>query len=158
MIHVTCRLTAKNRDQLQNPMLGNRVWATFTFFTGTSCRQLETRLETVGTQTSEKVREPAHMSVSSGGCRARGVDYRPSCCIPAALFQHCRLSFQPPASLCVGGAELSMGPFCVTRSNPTYQLTDPTQPNTLQVEQFGPNPTRPNTNCHWLTISLYYSL
>jgi len=32
MTHVTCRLTAKNRDQLQNPMLGNRVWATFTFF------------------------------------------------------------------------------------------------------------------------------
>jgi len=25
--HVTCRLTAKNRDQL--PTLGNRVWATF---------------------------------------------------------------------------------------------------------------------------------
>jgi len=24
-IHVTCRLTAKNRDQLQNPTLGNRV-------------------------------------------------------------------------------------------------------------------------------------
>ena len=31
MTHVTCRLTAKNRDQLQNPTLGNRVWATFTF-------------------------------------------------------------------------------------------------------------------------------
>jgi len=29
--HVTCRLTAKNRDQLRNPPLGNRVWATFTF-------------------------------------------------------------------------------------------------------------------------------
>jgi len=28
--HVTCRLTAKNRDQLWNPTLGNRVWATFT--------------------------------------------------------------------------------------------------------------------------------
>jgi len=28
MIHVTCRLTAKNRDQLRNPTLGNRVWAT----------------------------------------------------------------------------------------------------------------------------------
>ena len=28
---VTCRLTAKNRDQLRNHMLGNRVWATFTF-------------------------------------------------------------------------------------------------------------------------------
>ena len=25
MIHVTCRLTAKNRDQLRNPTLGNRV-------------------------------------------------------------------------------------------------------------------------------------
>ena len=29
--HLTCRLTAKNRDQLRNPTLGNRVWATFTF-------------------------------------------------------------------------------------------------------------------------------
>ena len=28
----TCRLTAKNRDQLRNPLLGNRVWATFTFY------------------------------------------------------------------------------------------------------------------------------
>jgi len=32
MTHITCRLTAKNRDQLRNPTLGNRVWATFTFF------------------------------------------------------------------------------------------------------------------------------
>jgi len=31
MTHVTCSLTAKNRDQLQNPILDNRVWATFTF-------------------------------------------------------------------------------------------------------------------------------
>jgi len=29
MTHVTCRLTAKNRDQLRNPALGNRVRATF---------------------------------------------------------------------------------------------------------------------------------
>jgi len=32
MTHVTCRLTAKNRDQLRNPTLGSRVWATFTFY------------------------------------------------------------------------------------------------------------------------------
>jgi len=31
MTHVTCRLNAKDRDQLRNPTLGNRVWATFTF-------------------------------------------------------------------------------------------------------------------------------
>ena len=31
MTHVSCRLTAKNRDQLRNPTLGNRVWAAFTF-------------------------------------------------------------------------------------------------------------------------------
>jgi len=31
MTHATCRLTAKNRDQLRNPRLVNRVWATFTF-------------------------------------------------------------------------------------------------------------------------------
>ena len=29
MTHVTCRLIAKNCDQLRNPTLGNRVWATF---------------------------------------------------------------------------------------------------------------------------------
>ena len=28
---VTCRLTAKNRDQLRDPTLGNRVWATFLY-------------------------------------------------------------------------------------------------------------------------------
>jgi len=38
--------------------------------------------------------------------------------------------------------ESSIGPFCVTRSIPTYELTDPTQPNPLQMENFGP--TRPN--------------
>ena len=32
MTHVACKLTAKNRDQPRNPTLGNRVWATFTFF------------------------------------------------------------------------------------------------------------------------------
>jgi len=52
--------------------------------------------------------------------------------------------------------EWSVGPFCVTRPNPTHQLTDPTQPNQLQVEKFGPSQTQPNTNCHWLTLSLYY--
>ena len=31
MTRVTCRLTAKNRDPLRNPTLGNRVWAAFTF-------------------------------------------------------------------------------------------------------------------------------
>jgi len=31
MTHVTCKLTAKKRDQLRNPTLGNRVQAAFTF-------------------------------------------------------------------------------------------------------------------------------
>ena len=30
----------------------------------------------------------------------------------------------------------------MTRSNPTNQLTDPTQSNPLQVENFGPNPNK----------------
>jgi len=32
MTHVICGLPAKNWDQLWNPTLSNRVWATFTFF------------------------------------------------------------------------------------------------------------------------------
>jgi len=42
MTRVTCRLTAKNRDQLGNPTLGNREWATFTFY---QVRPERTRLD-----------------------------------------------------------------------------------------------------------------
>jgi len=38
MTHVTCRLTAKNRNQLRNPTLGNRVWATFAFLSALRMR------------------------------------------------------------------------------------------------------------------------
>jgi len=31
MTHVTCRLTAKNQDQLWNPTLGNQIEATFLY-------------------------------------------------------------------------------------------------------------------------------
>jgi len=48
MTHLTCRLTAKNPDQLRNSTLGNRVWATFTFYCGywfeKSCIKGETAL------------------------------------------------------------------------------------------------------------------
>jgi len=37
---VTCRLTAKYQDQLRNPTLGNRVWATFTFFLSVICMEM----------------------------------------------------------------------------------------------------------------------
>jgi len=40
MTHVTCRLTAKNRDQLWNPTLSDRVRATFTFTTDVWCSGL----------------------------------------------------------------------------------------------------------------------
>ena len=43
MTHVTCRLTAKNRDQLRNLTLGNRVWATFTFFWGSPAERESVR-------------------------------------------------------------------------------------------------------------------
>jgi len=37
MTRVTCRLTAKTRDQLRNPALDNRVRATFIFLMSVSC-------------------------------------------------------------------------------------------------------------------------
>ena len=42
MTHVTCRLTAKNRDQLRNPTLCNRVWTTFTIYTARLVSACET--------------------------------------------------------------------------------------------------------------------
>jgi len=41
-------------------------------------------------------------------------------------------------------SELSMGPLCVTRSNPTHQLTDPTQPTTNGKIWTQPEPTQCN--------------
>jgi len=34
------QVTAKNRDQLRNPTLDNRVWATFTFLSSSSSSRL----------------------------------------------------------------------------------------------------------------------
>jgi len=51
MTHITWRLTAKNGDQLRNPTLGNRVWATFTFYESLhySCgREMELLQQVVG--------------------------------------------------------------------------------------------------------------
>ena len=44
MTHVTYRLTTKNRDQLRNPTFGNRVLATFTFFTSDYLRYLRKKI------------------------------------------------------------------------------------------------------------------
>jgi len=42
MTHVTCRLIAKNRDQLGNPTLGYRVWAAFTAVCRSASRSART--------------------------------------------------------------------------------------------------------------------
>jgi len=65
MIHVSCRLTAKNRDQLRNPTLGNRVWATFTFFTRVSRYQKDkTNLDFTEARDSEwQWHQLGHMQV-----------------------------------------------------------------------------------------------
>jgi len=44
MTHVTCRLIAKNRDQLRNPTLGNRVWATFNYLLPSILRLVSKRM------------------------------------------------------------------------------------------------------------------
>jgi len=42
----------------------------------------------------------------------------------------------------ISRSELSVGLFCVTLSNPTHQLTDPTQPDPIlyKWKKFGPHP------------------
>jgi len=55
MTHVTCRLTAKNRDQLRKPTLGNRAWANFfTFYLLillTCCREQQRKHKQTGDAT-----------------------------------------------------------------------------------------------------------
>jgi len=47
MTYVTCRLTAKNRDQLRNPTLGNRIWATFMRTGKRTCHVISTAILTL---------------------------------------------------------------------------------------------------------------
>ena len=57
-------------------------------------------------------------------------------------------------------AQLSMGPFYVTQSNLTHQLTDPIQPSPLQVEKTGLNPTQPSTTnngAYSLVVTYFYT-
>jgi len=58
MTHVTCRLTAKNRDQLRNPTLGNRVWATFTFFPVAADRAPAVSIDICGTRPCSAANQP----------------------------------------------------------------------------------------------------
>jgi len=57
----------------------------------------------------------------------------------------------------IGPVELSTGPFCVTRSNLTHQLTDPTQPDPRQAAKFGPHPTPPNKGPYSLVVAYFYT-
>jgi len=55
---------------------------------------------------------------------------------------------------------LSTGLFCVTRSNRTRQLTDPTLPYPLQVEKIEPNYTQLNTSnngAYSLAVTSFYT-
>jgi len=51
--------------------------------------------------------------------------------------------------------ELSMGPFCVTRSNPTHQLTDPTQPTTSG--KIWTQPQKTNNGAYSLIVTYFYT-
>ena len=52
---------------------------------------------------------------------------------PPTVIRSSQTADGPRAALCQSKSELSIGPFCATRPNPTHQLTDPTQP--IQVKQ-----------------------
>jgi len=74
MTHVTCRLTAENRNQLRNPTLGNRVWVTFTF------------LHTVLDIRHRPRSGTAPWWVSPTRCQIRVAPYRVSRSMPPPLF------------------------------------------------------------------------
>jgi len=84
MTHVTCRLTAKNLDQLCNPTLGNRVWATFSFY-----------LLLIHTSEERQWRWYEHSShVKYNGlgvlCIVVPVSHRGTNCWAWSTLQHCR--------------------------------------------------------------------
>jgi len=71
------QLTAKNRDQLRNPTLCNRVWATFTFFKVKSCKEAYTDIA-VRVYIATPLRElTCHMGSHSVTCHSKEVTFTP---------------------------------------------------------------------------------
>jgi len=68
MTHVTCRLTAKIRDQLRNHTLGNRVWATFRLQRTSQHAATRTRLASVCLSVCLSVRRH-HQTLTCRACR-----------------------------------------------------------------------------------------
>ena len=110
MTHVTCRLTAKNRDQLGNSTLGSRVRASF-HFTGIVEARLEwllwrgLRLPVGGAEQMQRVQpdtndvEEQHQlqqqTLASGCCR------RPTAPSRAVLVVACRANYHHRMAVCV---------------------------------------------------------
>ena len=62
--------------------------------------------------------------------------------------------------MCGGWNRVVHGSILCDSIQPTHQLTDPTQPDPIQVEKFGPNPTQPNTTnnrADSLVVTYFYT-
>jgi len=77
MTHITCRLTAKNRDQLRNPILSNWVWATFLPLC--AARVWRDALVQSGLPCTSEHELCSLASVARRGTRVRHQPRRPSC-------------------------------------------------------------------------------
>ena len=95
MTHATCRLTAKNRDQLRNPTLGNRVWA--------SCSRIERR----GGFSAPACRAVASQSPGQCSLHMHTLSTRPAAVLP----HHC-VSWAAAAAAAAASAAMHWAVSC----------------------------------------------
>jgi len=98
MTHVTCRLTAKNRDELRNPTLDNRVWATFLHPRGARSQfsdlAAEDRIDSVSFCGESRL--TTSRRECSAGCLTEVISDNINCC-----FSCWRCQFKPIALCCI---------------------------------------------------------
>ena len=90
MTHVTCRLTAKYRDQLRNSTLGNRVRATFTFLCLLSPTLRRCLFAPAPPQPRDRATPPCTCAQTSDAARRKRASRRQN----HARLQSCLVSFQ----------------------------------------------------------------
>jgi len=108
MTHLTCRLTAKNRDQLRNPALVNRVWVTFLqqlTFIDPPCISTETVLAPARFTNAAVLFETSLCSASYASCKRYiaqfAAERRPCANSSTAPARRARVS-KPAAAQCGG--------------------------------------------------------
>ena len=133
MTHVACRLIANNRNQLRDPTLDNRVWATFTFYFSVKFIFINRlRFDRVMSLWSRFLAHPVHLTEQKRWwVTARAV--RPACSSPSLTMSSPRPTFRPSSRHTSPTSRYVYAPHAVRQTASPYSIAERRVPELIPV-------------------------